>query len=72
MTYLHNLPRSAARTLALSEVMYNHEEMITEYQFDGRDIGIGDEEEVVVTYVRRKKRPTHPLFEAVRIEMVTP
>ena len=65
MPYLHNLPRSAARTFALCEVMYNPEENLTEYPFDGRDVGIGDDEEVVVTYVRRKKRPTHPLFDAI-------
>ena len=66
MTYYHNLPFSAARTLALSELMYNPEENATEYTFEGRDVGAGDDEEIVVMYVRRKKRPTHPLFSGLR------
>jgi hypothetical protein len=61
--YLHNLPRSAARTLVISELMYNPEEDHDEIVFDGRELGLDDNTEIVVTYEKRRKRPTHPLFD---------
>jgi hypothetical protein len=54
--YLHNLPHHAARVLALSELIYSPDEDKTQYIFDGGDIGAGDDEVIVVTYERRKKK----------------
>ena len=65
--YLHNLPRAAARTLVICELMYNPDENYDEVVFDGRELGLGDDTEIVVTYEKRKKRPTHPLFDVSKL-----
>jgi hypothetical protein len=59
--YLHNLPRSAARTLVLCELAYNPELSHDEIVFDGQEVGLTKDVDVVITYEIRKKRSTHPI-----------
>jgi hypothetical protein len=70
----HNLPRSVARVLALAEVQHNPGEPFDEFTFDGRDIGLPDDEYVVVKYFRRKRKDvpiqTIPAFIALTPPMV--
>lgn len=69
-----SLPNSAARTLALSEIQHNYDELYDEFTFSGLDIGLPADEYVVIKYFRRKvkdsKIDTQPKIELAK--MVTP
>ena len=56
--YLYNLPRRMAHNLALIQLIYNPDKNFEEFKFDGADVGMGDDEEVTVTYTRRRKLTT--------------
>jgi len=51
----HSLPQSAARVLALVEIQHNPDEVYDEFTFDGRELGLPDDEYVTVKYYRRKR-----------------
>lgn len=59
-----SLPNSAARTLALSEIQHNPDEVYDDFTFSGLDVGLPADEYVVIKYFRRKvsdsKRDTQP------------
>ena len=66
-----SLPNSAARTLALSEIQHNIDEVYDEFTFSGEDIGLAPDEYVVIKYFRRKvsdsKKSTQPRIELSKL-----
>jgi len=49
-----SITRNAARLLAKAEILHNHDELYDEEQFSGADIGLPNDEYIVVKYFRRK------------------
>lgn len=63
--YLPNIPRRVAHLLAMLEVRDYPADLHDQFIFHASELDIGDDEEVVVTYERRRKR------NAVKLEAVS-
>ena len=65
--YHHNLPRSAARVVALAMLQHAPDVGREQFVFEGLDVGAEEDEIIEVIYTRRRKRSTLPVFEAVTL-----
>jgi len=66
---IHNLPHSVARVLALAEIQHNPDEPYDDFTFGGHDVGLPDDEYIVIKYYRKRykdaTRKTEPSISAV-------
>jgi hypothetical protein len=67
MTYLPNIPRRVAHLLAMLQVRDYPDDKHEQFVFLSTELDINDDEVVIVTYERRQKPHTLPVFQAVSV-----